>query len=120
MKHFVGLDVSLKEVSICVIDADGVVAAEDKVATEPALIVSWIGERIVHESGPLSIWLTRELTGLGAPVACIDARADDRHSPRHRGSGAGRAQDLRNSARECHPGSKPGRIPRPASGRHVG
>ncbi len=70
MKHYVGLDVSLKEVSICVIDADGVVAAEGKVATEPALIVSWIEEhigtveRIVHESGPLSIWLTRELAGL--------------------------------------------------------
>jgi transposase len=52
-----------------------------KVATEPALIVSWIEEhigtveRIVHESGPLSIWLTRELAGLGAPVVCIDARA---------------------------------------------
>ena len=81
MKHYVGLDVSLKEVSICVIDADGVVAAEVKVATEPALIVSWIEEhigtveRIVHESGPLSIWLTRELAGLGAPVVCIDARA---------------------------------------------
>ena len=39
MKHYVGLDVSLKEVSICVIDADGVVAAEGKVSTEPALIV---------------------------------------------------------------------------------
>ncbi len=81
MKHYVGLDVSLKEVSICVVDADGVVAAEGKVATEPALILSWIEERIgavdriVHESGPLSIWLTRELAGLGAPVVCIDARA---------------------------------------------
>ncbi len=81
MKHYVGLDVSLKEVSICVVDADGVVVAEGKVATEPALIVSWIGERIgaveriVHESGPLSIWLTRELAGLGAPAVCIDARA---------------------------------------------
>ena len=65
-----------KEVSICVVDADGAVAAEGKVATEPALILSWIGERIgaveriVHESGPLSIWLTRELAGLGAPVLC--------------------------------------------------
>jgi transposase len=81
MKHYVGLDVSLKEVSICVIDADGIVAAEGKVATEPALIVSWIEdridavERIVHESGPLSIWLTRELASRGAPVVCIDARA---------------------------------------------
>jgi len=57
------LDVSLKEVSICVLDADGVVVAGGKVATEPALIVSWIGERIgaveriVHESGPLAIGL---------------------------------------------------------------
>ncbi len=81
MKHYVGLDVSLKEVSICVVDADGTVIAEGKVATEPALILSWIEkrvgavERIVHESGPLSIWLTRELARLGAPVVCIDARA---------------------------------------------
>ena len=80
MKHYVGLDVSLKEVSICVVDADGTVIAEGKVATEPALILSWIEkrvgavERIVHESGPL-FWLTRELARLGAPVVCIDARA---------------------------------------------
>ncbi len=40
MKHYVGLDVSLKEVSICVFDADGIVAAEGKVSTEPALILS--------------------------------------------------------------------------------
>ena len=32
MKHYVGLDVSLKEVSICVVDGDGVVAAEGKVS----------------------------------------------------------------------------------------
>ena len=81
MKHYVGLDVSLKEVSICVVDADGTVIAEGKVATEPALVLSWIEERvgtverIIHESGPLSIWLTRELARLGAPVVCIDARA---------------------------------------------
>ncbi len=58
MKHYVGLDVSLKEVSICVVDADGAVIAEGKVATEPPEILSWIEgrvgavERIVHESGP--------------------------------------------------------------------
>ncbi len=80
MKHYVGLDVSLKEVSICVIDADGVVAAEGKVATEPALIVSWIEEhigtveRIVHESGPLSIWLTRENSPALAHRWCASMR----------------------------------------------
>ena len=81
MKHYVGLDVSLEEVSICVADGDGSVIAEGKVATEPSEILAWIDgrvgavDRIVHESGPLSIWLTRELAGLGAPVVCIDARA---------------------------------------------
>lgn len=81
MKHYVGLDVSLKEVSICVVDAEGAVVAEGKVATDSMLILSWIEERvgtverIVHESGPLSIWLTRELARCGAPVVCIDARA---------------------------------------------
>ena len=42
MKHYVGLDVSLKEVSICVVDGDGVVPAEGKVATDTSVIVSWI------------------------------------------------------------------------------
>jgi transposase len=81
MTQYVGLDVSLKEVSICVVDADGSVVAEGKIVTDPVQIVSWIEDkvgvvqRIVHESGPLSIWLTRELARLGAPVVCIDARA---------------------------------------------
>ncbi len=34
MKHYVGLDVLLKEVSICVVDVDGTVIAEGEVATE--------------------------------------------------------------------------------------
>ena len=81
MTYYAGLDVTQKEVSICVVDAEGTVIAEGRVATEPALIVSWIEsrvgavDRIVHESGPLSIWLTRELVRCGAPVVCIDARA---------------------------------------------
>ena len=81
MKHYVGLDVSQKEVCLCVVDTDGAVIAAGNVATEPAEILSWIEgrvgavERIVHESGPLSIWLTRELARRGAPVVCIDARA---------------------------------------------
>ncbi len=104
MKHYVGLDVSLKEVSICVIDAEGVVAAEAKVATEPALIVSWIEERIgtveriVHESGPLSIWLTRELAGLGAPGVCIDARAAPMRSSTHDRISAGSVATLPSAA----------------------
>ena len=29
---------------------------------------------MVHESGQLSIWLTRQLEHLGLPIVCIDAR----------------------------------------------
>jgi transposase len=49
--------------------------------TDPDKILRVIGtvtddvEKIVHESRPLSIRLTRELTKRGAPVVCIDARA---------------------------------------------
>lgn len=81
MKHYVDLDVSLKEVSICVVDAEGETVVEGKIPTEPEAMLGWLAtrvgaaERIVHESGPLSIWLTRELARLGAPVLCIDARA---------------------------------------------
>ena len=81
MTYYAGLDVSLTEVSICVVDTDGSVIGEGKVRTEPSKILSWIEERvgsverIVHESGPLSVWLTRELARCGAPVVCIDARA---------------------------------------------
>ncbi len=81
MEYYVGLDVSQKEVSICVVDGAGAVVGEGKALTEASEILSWIKEhvgaveRIVHESGPLSIWLTRELAARGAPVVCIDARA---------------------------------------------
>ena len=63
------------------VDADGAVIAEGKVATEPPEILSWIEgrvgavERIVHESGPLSIGLTRECARCGGTVVCIDAQA---------------------------------------------
>jgi transposase len=106
MKHYVGLDVSLEEVSICVVDADGSVIGEGKVATEPAEILSWIEsrvgavERMVHESGPLSIWLTRELAVLGAPVVCIDARAAHKAlSARMNKSGRADAEGLAQLAR---------------------
>ena len=67
MEYYVGLDVSQKEVSICVVDGAGAVVGEGKAPTEASEILSWIKEhvgaveRIVHESGPLSIWLTRNL-----------------------------------------------------------
>ena len=48
--------------------------------TEPEAVASFLAkqqitpERIVHESGQLSIWLQRGLVKLSLPVTCIDAR----------------------------------------------
>lgn len=80
MKIYAGLDVSLKEVSICVVDEDGKVVARGVAPADPNGISGWLTnrslapERIVHESGQLSIWLQRGLAELGLPAICIDAR----------------------------------------------
>ena len=80
MKIYVGLDVSLKETSICVVDDDGKVLCEGTVISEPAAIAAFIkskaayAKRIGLETGPTSTWLWHELRALGLPVICIDAR----------------------------------------------
>jgi len=76
----VALDVSVKEVSICVVNGEGDVLARGAVPTDPDCIAEFIAEyaagaeRVVHESGILAIWLTRELGKRGVPIIYIDAR----------------------------------------------
>ena len=66
MSHYVGLDVSLKEVSVCVVDAEGTVLHRASIPTEPDTIAEYISrkapnvERVVHESGIMATWLTRK------------------------------------------------------------
>lgn len=80
MEHCAGLDVSLKQISICVVDGDGKTVARGACPADPDGVMEWFRTRslapyrIVHESGQLSIWLQRGLMRLGMPVACIDAR----------------------------------------------
>jgi transposase len=80
MPYFGGLDVSVKETAVCVVDEAGKVVCEQKVPTEPGdiviLLVS-IGEeygRIGIEAGPLSQWLVNELTAAGLPMVCVETR----------------------------------------------
>lgn len=40
MKHSVGLDVSVKETAICIVDETGKVVRESKAATEPQAIIN--------------------------------------------------------------------------------
>ena len=80
MAHFVGLDVSVKETAVCVVDEVGEVVLERKVPSEPDDIVTLltsIGEaygRIGIEAGPLSQWLVNGLAGAGLPVVCVETR----------------------------------------------
>ena len=80
METFVGLDVSLGETSVCILDKDGTRIFEGKVASEPAPIARLIRKRapgvvrVGLESGPTSVWLTHALTAEGLPVVCLDAR----------------------------------------------
>jgi len=80
MELYVGLDVSLKETSICVVDRNGAVIAEGVAKSDPAALAEYIASeafgalRIGLESGPTSTWLWHELKALDLPVICIDAR----------------------------------------------
>ncbi len=80
MELYVGMDVSLKETSICVVDGDGEILCEGTVISEPEAIAGFIktnaasAKRIGLETGPTTTWLWHELRALGLPVICIDAR----------------------------------------------
>jgi transposase len=80
MKYFAGLDVSMEETSVCIVNQDGAVVREGRAATDPAAINDYLGatglrfERVGFESGPCSAWLYKGLIAAGLPVICIDAR----------------------------------------------
>src|SRR6202047_4177277 len=80
MEYYVGLDVSLKQTSICVVDQTGAVVREGVVDSDPEAISVYVRSkapdavRIGLETGPTATWLWTELKRLGLPVICIDAR----------------------------------------------
>jgi transposase len=78
MEHYVGLDVSLKLTSICVVNQTGSVVREGVVNSDPEAIAAFVRSnalvRIGLETGPTAAWLWTELKRLDLPVICIDAR----------------------------------------------
>jgi transposase len=80
MDHFAGLDVSVKETSICIVDDTGRIVREAKVASEPEALLQVLGnpiyrfKRIGLEAGPLSQWLFSALAEAELPVVCVETR----------------------------------------------
>jgi transposase len=80
MDYFAGLDVSVKETSVCIVDDTGKIVREVKVSSEPQVLLQVLTNPAYHfkriglEAGPLSQWLFSGLAGAGLPVICVETR----------------------------------------------
>jgi transposase len=80
MDHFAGLDISVKDTSVCIVDDTGKIVREVKVASEPDALLpvltnpTYHFKRIGLEAGPLSQWLFSALAEAGLPVICVETR----------------------------------------------
>jgi transposase len=80
MEHYAGIDVSLEQSSVCVVDGSGGIAWEGKVASEPgALATALLGlklplARVGLEAGPLSQWVHAGLTKAGFEAVLLETR----------------------------------------------
>ena len=80
MDYFAGLDVSVNETSVCIVDDTGRIFREAKGASEPEALLAVLTnpgyhfKRIGLEAGPLSQWLFSALAEAGLPVICVETR----------------------------------------------
>jgi transposase len=80
MDHFAGLDVSVKETSVCIVDDTGRVVREAKVASEPEALLQVLSNPAYHfkriglEAGPLSQWLFSAFAEASLPAICVETR----------------------------------------------
>ena len=79
MKHYIGLDLSMKETAISIRRA-GERVWRGKCVSDPMRIAQIVRKhaptaaRVIFETGPLSVWFYHALKAEGLPVICIDAR----------------------------------------------
>jgi transposase len=80
MARFVGLDVSQKVTSICVVDSGGRRLWRGQCHSDPERIEQAVRKHagddasIGIETGPMTPWLMHELRARGLDVVCLDAR----------------------------------------------
>jgi transposase len=79
MEYFAGLDISMDETHICVLDREGAVVYESKTISTAEAIADELAKvpscrRIVFETGRMAPILFHGLSRLGLPVVCIESR----------------------------------------------
>lgn len=80
MDYYAGLDVSLEETSICVVDDTGRIVKEARAVSEPDALAAALNqldlplERIGLEACSLTAWLHDGLRKKGLPTICIETR----------------------------------------------
>ena len=80
MDHYAGIDVSLVQSSVCVVDATGRIVCEAKVSSEPEALIAFLSKldlplaRIGLEAGPLSQWLQAALVKAGLETVLLETR----------------------------------------------
>lgn len=80
MTYYAGIDVSLEQSSVCVVDGEGRIVREGKVASEPEALIGWLGAlglpltRVGLEAGPMSQWLYAGLKEAGLAVELLETR----------------------------------------------
>ena len=78
MDYFDGLDISMDETHVCVLDREGVVRESKTVSTAQAIADELVKapscSRIVFETGRMAPILFHGLSQLGPPVICVESR----------------------------------------------
>ena len=80
MDVYIGLDVSLANTAVCVLDEKGKIVMEAQVASEPEVLVAFL-RRLPHEiaaigleAGPLSHWFHKGMTDAGLEPVLMETR----------------------------------------------
>src|SRR5271168_819768 len=79
MDYFAGLDISMDETHVCVLDREGVVVHESKTESTAQAVANELAKapscrRIVFETGRMAPILFHGLSQLGLPVVCVESR----------------------------------------------
>jgi len=79
MEYFAGLDVSMEETHVCVVDRDGKIILEARTLTAAKIIAAALAkgpavERVLFETGRMAPTLFHGLMALGLPVVCVESR----------------------------------------------